>query len=164
MKPDETPVPAAPQEGKKSSKPITHYLIILFAAALALLLISFFMQQRNHEVLLELNDSMTQQQADLQSSKAQLQLQVADLRDQLKETEAALKNQSQAAKTAQEQVQAVEWLRQIQRAMSRSYWEAAELRDAFEATGLNEQLPDEPAVEGKASPKEDYEEICQRLP
>jgi len=136
VKPDETPVPAAPQEGKKSSKPITHYLIILFAAALALLLISFFMQRRNHEVLLELNDSMTQQQADLQSSKAQLQLQVADLRDQLKETEAALKN----------------------------YWEAAELRDALEATGLNKQLPDKAAVDGKASPKEDYEEICQRLP
>lgn len=164
MKPDETSLSTPSPEKKGSSKPITHYLIILFAAALALLVISFLMQQRNHQVLLELNDSMTQQQEDLQSSKAQLQLQLTDLREQLKEAQGELETQTQAAENAQKQAQAVEWLRQIQRAMSRSYQEAAELQKAFEDAGLPEQLPDQPAVDGKASPKEDYEEICRRLP
>lgn len=165
MKSEETPLPAASQEKGpvRSSKPITHYLIILFAAALALLLISFLMQQRNHQVLQELNDSMSQQQADLKSSKAQLQLQLEDLRRQLEESQAELETQTQAAQQAQEAAQAVEWLRQIQRAMSRSYQEAAQLRDAFEESGLADKLPHEAAVEGKNSPQEDYEEICQRL-
>lgn len=148
----------------KNSKPITHYLMILFAAALALLLISFFMQQRNHEVLLELNDSMTQQQTSLQSSREQLQLQVSDLRDQLEAAETALEESQSQAERAEQEAQALEWLRQIQRAMSRSYWEAAELRDAFEATGLADKLPDRSQVEGKDSPKEDYAALCERLP
>ena len=53
----------APAEGKSKTRPVYVYLVVLFLAALLLLLLSFFMQQRNHQALMDLNNSMTASQS-----------------------------------------------------------------------------------------------------
>ncbi len=88
------------------------YLTVLFCVALLLLLISFVMQQRNHLALQDLNDSIsnTQEIADLQLENQRLQYELEDKQ--------ALEEQVQAQ---QKQVEALEWLRQIEAATRTSY-------------------------------------------
>ena len=99
------------------------YLTVLFCVALLLLLISFVMQQRNHLALQDLNDSIsnTQEIADLQLENQRLQYELEDKQ--------ALEEQVQAQ---QKQVEALEWLRQIEAATRTSYTRARELVEAFE--------------------------------
>lgn len=57
------------------------------------------------------------------------------------------------------QVQAMEWLRQIEAAVRSSYSEAKTMIEAFEETGLEESLPTESTVEGAESPADAYRTI-----
>lgn len=122
--------PAPPDKPKSKSRPVKVYLTVLFCVALLLLLISFVMQQRNHLALQDLNDSIsnTQEIADLQLENQRLQYELEDKQ--------ALEEQVQAQ---QKQVEALEWLRQIEAATRTSYTRARELVEAFEETGLEEQ-------------------------
>lgn len=99
--------PAPPDKPKSKSRPVKVYLTVLFCVALLLLLISFVMQQRNHLALQDLNDSIsnTQEIADLQLENQRLQYELEDKQ--------ALEEQVQAQ---QKQVEALEWLRQIEAA------------------------------------------------
>ena len=119
-----------------------------------LLLISFVMQQRNHLALQDLNDSIsnTQEIADLQLENQRLQYELEDKQ--------ALEEQVQAQ---QKQVEALEWLRQIEAATRTSYTRARELVEAFEETGLESSLPTESVVEGADSPADTYRSIYAML-
>ena len=130
------------------------YLTVLFCVALLLLLISFVMQQRNHLALQDLNDSIsnTQEIADLQLENQRLQYELEDKQ--------ALEEQVQAQ---QKQVEALEWLRQIEAATRTSYTRARELVEAFEETGLESSLPTESVVEGADSPADTYRSIYAML-
>jgi uncharacterized protein (UPF0332 family) len=161
-KPEE---PTPPPEQKlvkekkiSSSRPVTVYLLVLFLAAFLLLLISFGMQQRNHQALLDLNDSMANSQdvTTLQLEKQKLEFDLQDLQedyDQLKETE---ENDAKV-------IQALEGLRQIERASRTSYDTARELAQQFQADGLADYLPDDPLTEGATSPAEDYQTLWDQL-
>ena len=139
--------PAPPDKPKSKSRPVKVYLTVLFCVALLLLLISFVMQQRNHLALQDLNDSIsnTQEIADLQLENQRLQYELEDKQ--------ALEEQVQAQ---QKQVEALEWLRQIEAATRTSYTRARELVEAFEETGLESSLPTESVVEGADSPADTY--------
>jgi len=138
--------PAPPDKPKSKSRPVKVYLTVLFCVALLLLLISFVMQQRNHLALQDLNDSIsnTQEIADLQLENQRLQYELEDKQ--------ALEEQVQAQ---QKQVEALEWLRQIEA--------ARELVEAFEETGLESSLPTESVVEGADSPADTYRSIYAML-
>lgn len=148
-----------PPENKPSklrAKRVTRYLLVLFAAAFLLLLVSFLMQQRNHQVLVKLNDSITSAQEDLKTANGQLQLKLGDLEDQV----TALEGQVEAA---QREMEAVEWLRQLETALRSSHVSAKELLAQFQDSGLVEALPDSSPVEGAPSPQESYEALCRIL-
>lgn len=149
----ETP-PPPPDKPKSKSRPVKVYLTVLFCVALLLLLISFIMQQRNHLALQDLNDSIsnTQEIADLQLENQRLQYELEDKQ--------ALEEQVQAQ---QKQVEALEWLRQIEAATRTSYTQARELVEAFEETGLESSLPTESVVEGADSPADTYRSIYAML-
>ena len=138
--------PAPPDKPKSKSRPVKVYLTVLFCVAL-LLLISFVMQQRNHLALQDLNDSIsnTQEIADLQLENQRLQYELED------------------KQALEEQVQALEWLRQIEAATRTSYTRARELVEAFEETGLESSLPTESVVEGADSPADTYRSIYAML-
>ena len=146
--------PAPPDKPKSKSRPVKVYLTVLFCVALLLLLISFVMQQRNHLALQDLNDSIsnTQEIADLQLENQRLQYELEDKQ--------ALEEQVQAQ---QKQVEALEWLRQIEAATRTSYTRARELVEAFEETGLESSLPTESVVEGADSPADTYRSIYALL-
>ena len=112
------------------------------------------MQQRNHLALQDLNDSIsnTQEIADLQLENQRLQYELEDKQ--------ALEEQVQAQ---QKQVEALEWLRQIEAATRTSYTRARELVEAFEETGLESSLPTESVVEGADSPADTYRSIYAML-
>ena len=78
----------------------------------------------------------------------------------LKKLEQALEEQVQAQ---QKQVEALEWLRQIEAATRTSYTRARELVEAFEETGLESSLPTESVVEGADSPADTYRSIYAML-
>ena len=63
----------------------------------------------------------------------------------------------------QKQVEALEWLRQIEAATRTSYTRARELVEAFEETGLESSLPTESVVEGADSPADTYRSIYAML-
>ena len=138
--------PAPPDKPKSKSRPVKVYLTVLFCVALLLLLISFVMQQRNHLALQDLNDSISNTQ---------------EIADQYElEDKQALEEQVQAQ---QKQVEALEWLRQIEAATRTSYTRARELVEAFEETGLESSLPTESVVEGADSPADTYRSIYAML-
>ena len=146
-----TPPPAdkgsgeTPPEKPNKSRPVKVYLIALFCVALLLLLVSFVMQQRNHSALQDLNDSISNNQAVADLQLENQQNQEEDLQSQVEEKD--------------KQVQAMEWLRQIEAAVRSSYSEAKTMIEAFEETGLEESLPTESTVEGAESPADAYRTI-----
>jgi uncharacterized protein HemX len=162
-KTQETPA-APPGEEKKPASPsraVTTYFLVLFLAAVFLLLISFGMQQRNHQALLDLNDSVTATQdlANAQLENQQLNYDLADLQEDYDQLQADQEALTQEKADLEQQIQAVESLRQIQAAVSSSLDKAKELVDAFEASGLKDSLPQDPVVEGGTSPAQDYQTI-----
>ena len=144
--------PAPPDKPKSKSRPVKVYLTVLFCVALLLLLISFVM--RTHRPLQDQHDSIsnTQEIADLQLENQRLQYELEDKQ--------ALEEQVQAQ---QKQVEALEWLRQIEAATRTSYTRARELVEAFEETGLESSLPTESVVEGADSPADTYRSIYAML-
>ena len=129
--------PAPPDKPKSKSRPVKVYLTVLFCVA-----------------LLDLHDSIsnTQEIADLQLENQRLQYELEDKQ--------ALEEQVQAQ---QKQVEALEWLRQIEAATRTSYTRARELVEAFEETGLESSLPTESVVEGADSPADTYRSIYAML-
>ena len=154
--PDKPPEP--PEKPKSKTRPVTVYLGVLFCVALLLLLISFVMQQRNHMVLQDLNDSISQSQNvnELQLENQRLQYELKDKTDQETQLQAQLEAKDKEA-------QALEWLRQIEAATRKSYTAARELAEAFEKTGLRDSLPTQSVVEGADSPADTYENIHNML-
>ena len=62
-----------------------------------------------------------------------------------------------------EQIEALEWLRQIEAAVRKSYSEAKALVEAFEETGLESSLPTQSSVEGAEAPADTYRQIYAML-
>lgn len=153
MAEENKPTPA-PEPPKNKSRPVTVYLAILFGVALLLLLVSFVMQQRNHLALQDLNESLmsTQEITDLQLENQRLKFEL--------EEKQALEEQVAAQ---EKQLEALEWLRQIEDATRTSYTKARDLVEAFEETGLSESLPDAPLVEGTEAPADTYRNLYALL-
>lgn len=76
------------------------------------------------------------------------------------EEKAALEDQ---VAQQQRQIEALEWLRQIEAAVRTSYPEAIALIEEFEATGLEDSLPTTSSVEGVPSPAEAYRTLYATL-
>ncbi len=150
---------------KKNARPVTMYLSILFLAALLLLLLSFFMQQRNHQALLDLNNSVTisQDVTELQMANQQLEFRVEEQEREISDLKKQQDSLTKKAEEAGKQAEALEWLRQIETATRSSYDRTRELVEAFEKTGLEKYLPDESAVEGGTSPAETYQNLYAAL-
>lgn len=136
------------------SRPVTVYLVVLFIVALLLLVMSFFMQQRSHQALADLNASMSASQdlATLQMDKQRLEFELQQTKDDLAQAQEALDK-------AEQETQALEWLRQMEAAARTSYSDLKALVEQFEETGLADFLPTESVVEGKDSPADAYRTI-----
>lgn len=157
----------------KPSKKISvlSYLTILFAAAFVLLLWSFFMQQRkNEEVISGLKESVSAMQSieDLQNEKEDLSTQVDQLQQELDEKTNELTDEQKSAEKLELQLDAMDWLREIQALYEKKYYKAARAMIAeFEETGLPGYLPDVSlhAYNGSEnqSPLEEYETIVENL-
>lgn len=152
--PSPAPEPPTPERKPSRSRPVKIYLTVLFCAALLLLLISFVMQQRNHMALQDLNEAIegSQQVTDLQLENQRLQFELEEKED----LEAQVEEQ-------QRQIEALEWLRQIEAAVRKSYSEAKALVEAFEETGLESSLPTQSSVEGAEAPADTYRQIYAML-
>lgn len=160
----ENPAPAE-KKPKSRSRPVTTYLLILFLAALLLLLLSFFMQQRNHQALLDLNNSVTARQniTELQMANQQLEFRLEEAQHQVNDLTKEKDTLTARAEEAQKEAEALEWLRQIEAATRTSYSRSQELVKQFQATGLERYLPVESIVEGGTSPAETYRNIYAML-
>ena len=156
-----------PAEEKKPTRSVTTYLIVLFLAALLLLVLSFFMQQR--QALMDLSNTVTVSQdiTELQLTNQQLTFQLESTQRQAKEQKSRLteelKEAEMRAEAAQQEADALEWLRQIEAASRSSYSKTKELVETFEKTGLKAYLPIESVVENGTSPAETYQNICRML-
>lgn len=147
------------------------YLTILFAAALVLLLWSYFMQQRkNEEVISGLKASVSAMQSieDLQNEKKDLSDQVDQLQQQLDEKTKELTDEQKNAEKLEQQLDAMDWLREIQALYEKRYYKAARAMIAeFEDTGLPAYLPDVSlhSYDGSEnqSPLDEYETIVEKL-
>ena len=159
--------PPAIKVSKRASKsrPVTVYLAILFLVALLLLVMSFFMQQRSNEALENLNESMLESQdvTTLQMENQRLTYELEDTKDRLAAAQEFQKETETKAANLEKQVQALEWLRQIEGAVRSSYPEAKALVESFEHSDLPQYLPDVSAVEGEESPAESYRNIYAML-
>lgn len=150
---------------------VLSYLTILFAAAFLLLLLSYLMQQRNNqEVISGLKESVSAMQSieNLQTEKNELADRVEQLQQQLSESEKAQGEAKQANEALQLQVDALDWLREIQALYAKKYYKAARAMIAdFEGTGLAAYLPGESlhSYDGDSvlSPKEQYDNIVDAL-
>jgi len=170
----EKPSPDKP----KKQMPVIIYLTILFLAAFALLLLSYFMQQRNNaEVLSGLKESVSAMQSvqSLETEKDALETQIDNLQAQLGQLQSdlnAVTAADNADKTTAEkltkQVQAHDWLGEIQELYGKGYYKTARaMIEEFENTGLTEYLPEDSlhAYKGSdtESPMERYESIVRAL-
>ena len=181
--PEQDPRPQQPAEGRRSSpgqlkrqqrhsrRSVFQYLAILFAAAFLLLLLTYVMQQRVERAQDQIDDLQESSNSALQTLEN-----IIAQRDQLKEENEALDEElqqawqdiQQAQTQAEEQeraLQAMDWFWRIQRQFSRGYTNAArELAEAFEASGLVEDLPDTAYAEPDGpSPAQQYQELHDLL-
>ena len=150
---------------------VLSYLTILFAAAFLLLLMSYLMQQRNsQEVISGLKDSVSAMQSieNLQTEKSELSDQVEQLQQQLDAADQAQSEAKQRDELQRLQLDAMDWLREIQALYAKKYNKAARAMIAeFEGTGLAGYLPGESlhSYDGTdvPSPKEQYDSIVDAL-
>lgn len=150
---------------------VLSYLTILFAAAFLLLLLSYLMQQRNNqEVISGLKESVSAMQSieNLQTEKNELADRVEQLQQQLDEAKKGQSDIKQANEALRLQVDALDWLREIQALYAKKYYKAARaMIEDFEGTGLVVYLSGESlhSYDGEAvlSPKEQYNSILDAL-
>jgi uncharacterized protein HemX len=157
----------------KPSKKVSvlNYLTILFAAAFVLLLWSYFMPQRKNEELISgRKESVSAMQSieDLQNEKKDLSAQVDQLQQKLDEKSKELTDEQKSAEKLELQLDAMDWLREIQALYEKKYYKAARAMIAeFEDTGLPGYLPDVSlhSYDGNEnqSPLEEYETIVEKL-
>lgn len=158
--------------GKKNS--VLIYLVILFAAAFLLLLLSYFMQQRaSREAYSSLQqssnsavqslDNMLQENEDLKEQVAQLEQELADAQNQLDGLPDIISHQEQVL---EQTCQALDYFWQINEAYVRGrYSLCRELIAAMEdnangKTPLKDYLPTESTTNtDRFSPAERYQEI-----
>ena len=181
--PEQDHRPQQPAEGRRSSpgqlkrqqrhsrRSVFQYLAILFAAAFLLLLLTYVMQQRVERAQDQIDDLQESSNSALQTLEN-----IIAQRDQLKEENQTLNEEleqawqdvqeSQSQIDSQERaLQAMDWFWRIQRQFSRGYTNAArELAEAFEASGLVEDLPDTAYAEPDGpSPAQQYQELHDLL-
>lgn len=159
------------RQQRHSRRSVLQYLAILFAAAFLLLLLTYVMQQRIERA----QDQIDDLQASSDSALQTLENIIAE-RDKLKEENQTLNEEleqawqdvqeSQSQIDSQERaLQAMDWFWRIQRQFSRGYTSAArELAEAFEASGLVDDLPDTATAEPDGpSPAQQYQELYDLL-
>lgn len=159
------------RQQRHSRRSVLQYLAILFAAAFLLLLLTYVMQQRIERA----QDQIDDLQASSDSALQTLENIIAE-RDKLKEENQTLNEEleqawqdvqeSQSQIDSQERaLQAMDWFWRIQRQFSRGYTSAArELAEAFEASGLVDDLPDVSVAEPDGpSPAQQYQELYDLL-
>lgn len=159
------------RQQRHSRRSVFQYLAILFGAAFLLLLLTYVMQQRVERAQDQIDDLQESSNSALQT----LENIIAE-RDKLKEENEILSEdlqqawqdvqQAQAQLEEQERsLQAMDWFWRIQRQFSRGYTNAArELAEAFEASGLVDDLPDTaPAEPDGPSPAQQYQELYDLL-
>ncbi|MPM07212.1 hypothetical protein SDC9_53518 [bioreactor metagenome] len=168
------------QGGQKPKKqmPVVVYLSILFLAAFALLLLSYFMQQRNNaEVLSGLKESVSAMQSvqsletekdTLETQNDSLQAQVDQLQSDLSSMTAQHNADNSEKDELAKQVQALDWLREIQELYGKKYYKAARaMIEEFENSGLDQSLPNQSlhayGGDDTESPSERYESIVSAL-
>ncbi len=172
-----------PAQQRRRQQSVLKYVAILFAAAFVLLLYTFLMDRRQHELtqvenqeqisLLQQNTvSATQRLDAIISERDQLKEENAALQEQIKELEQDLWDVHSFSSETQfdlsekiKELRAMDWFWRIQRLYSRgSVRSARELAQQFEATGLQEALPDTnyAGTEGN-SPKTQYQELHDLL-
>lgn len=168
----ETPVtPSRRKERKRHHMSVIGYLAILFAVAFLLLLLAYFQQQRaNSEATNALKQSVSTMGSieNLIEDNEQLRDQVADLQDQVLQLKE--KNTQATAQIAgQEQaLQAMDWLREIQSLYEKQYYKACRaMISEFENTGLGSALPQDGLHayddEQASSPAQTYADIKEAL-
>lgn len=154
---------------KKERTHLLSYLVILFSAAFLLLLLSYFMQQRrsDQQVIDGLQQSMSAMQTTQNAIERNREL--LDENNALKEQLAALEEQVEALTEQQTQQEnttlALDWLWRIEREyFQKRYSSARALIRAFEETGLEDYLPDEPLVDPDyRNPAQQYKSIYNLL-
>ena len=159
------------RQQRHSRRSVLQYLAILFAAAFLLLLLTYVMQQRIERAQDQIDDLQASSDSALQTLEN-----IIAQRDQLKEENEALSEdlqqawqdvqESQSQINSQERaLQAMDWFWRIQRQFSPGYTSAArELAEAFEASGLVEDLPDTAFAEPDGpSPAQQYQELYDLL-
>ncbi len=172
-----------PAQQRRRRQSVLKYVAILFAAAFVLLLYTFLLDRRQHELTqVESQEQISQLQQNTVSATQRLDAIISE-RDQLKEENAVLQEQikelEQKLWDAQsfsagtqfdlsekiKELRAMDWFWRVQRLYSRgSVRSARELAKQFEATGLQEALPDTnyAGLEGN-SPKAQYQELHDLL-
>jgi len=158
----------------RSKVSVLGYVTILFVAAFLLLIMSYFMQQRNNEAVisgLKASVSAMQSLEGLQNEKDRLaeQVKVLEANNELldnfsQEQSSNLSDTTAALSQKEKELQATDWLRQIQTLYAMKYYKAARTLIAqFQETELASFLPMESVVPDKASPSEDYAAILEAL-
>lgn len=148
----------APKSQGSRSRPVKVYLTVMFLAAFCLLLLSFLMQQRNHQAIVDLGSDIraTQEITELERENQELRHQL----NALEEERAALEDRCDEIRRAAD---AIEWLRQMEKASFASHQSARSLAERFDQTGLEDALPSTTPIEGAGSPAKDYRDLYARL-
>ena len=162
----------------KQTHSVISYIAILFAAAFLLLLLSYLMQQRNNaEVISGLTDSVSAMQTldNLVQENQQLREDVTALEENSNTQQQALDAANAREELLQKenedlrkQVEALDYLREIQRLYALQYYrKAREVISEFEESGLIPYLPTQNAYqneeEDRLSPAETYADIYEAL-
>ena len=143
---------------RKRTRSVTIYLVVLFLVALGLLFMSMVMQQRSQQALEDISKTMSQSQdvATLQMENQRLSYELQSAQRDKEDLEKTLADKEKEA-------YALEFLRQIESACRRSYDEARTLAEDFQASGLEEYLPETSSVEGMESPADTYRTLYAAL-
>ncbi len=151
------------------------YLAVLFAVAFLLLLVAYFQQRRSSS---ETNDALKQSVSavsaieammedndQLRAQVAELEAQVDQLQSEKTELDSARRIQNNNLSQMSDQLAAMDYLWRIQRYYSRgAYDDARALTDAFEDSGLPASLPREnPSEVDGVSPMDQYNALLDAM-
>ena len=143
---------------RRRKRSVVIYLIVLFLVALGLLLMSMVMQQRSQKALDDISQTMSQSQ-----DVATLQMETQRLSYELQSAQRDKEDLEKQLTEKEKEAYALEFLRQIESACRRDYDEARALAKDFQASGLEDYLPEESSVDGKESPADTYRNLYTSL-
>lgn len=160
----ENPSPKQPAE-KKDRPHLLSYLVILFSAAFLLLLLSYFMQQRHSDQ--QVIDGLQQNMSAMQTTQNVIERnkELMEENQALREENNLLSEQAEELAAKDNTILALDWLWRIEREFFQGrYTSARAMIRAFEQTGLEDCLPDQPLVDAEyRTPREQYKSICNAL-